>query len=370
MRPAARSWVGLVAVVVVACIGALGKVIASDAPAAPPAEATALTVAPVAVRPDVWPTFVHATGPVAAREEIAIAAEVDRARLVKVVVDVGDVVRQGQLVALLDDAQLRLEADELQAERERVAVALRLARMTLARSRSLTAGGAASRQDLERQEAEADTAQAEHQRLSARLALKRMQLARTRILAPGAGVVSRRTASTGAVVAAGDELLRLLPDQPLEWHAELTAAQLLRVEAGQRVHLQSPDGRTATGTVRRVAPTVSVTSRLGRAVVALPRGSPVRAGMFTEGRIAIGESTALVLPASAIALRDGRPQVARLLGEGPTRRVQLVTVSTGRRQDDDVEVTDGLRAGEDVVRDGAGLLGDGDHVRLVAEAVR
>ena len=378
MSPAAKSLRLLGAVIVVACVGAVGKVIASAGtaplPASAPeplAEAVALTVAPVALRAEAWPTFVHTSGAVMAREEIAIAAEVDQVRLIKVAVDVGDTVRQGQVLALLDDAQLRLEAAELEAARESVAVALRLARATLTRSRSLTAGGAASRQDLERQEAEADTAQAEHARLSARLALKRLQLARTRIVAPRAGVISRRSASTGAVVAVGEELFRVLRDQQLEWRAELSSMQLARVRAGQRVRIQAPDGPAATGTVRQVAPTLSATSRLGLAIVDLAPGeAAVRAGMFTQGRIAIGDAQAQVLPASAVVLRDGRTQVARLVGEGRTRRVQLVAVSTGRRQDGDVEIVEGLRPGEEVVRAGAGLLGDGDAVRIAAEAVQ
>lgn len=370
MKRVSRPLCLLGAVIVIACVGAVSRVLASAAAPPPPPDAVALTAAAVAVRSEVWPTYVHTAGPVAAREEIGIAAEVGQVRLVEVRVDVGDRVREGQLVARLDGTQLRLEAVELDAERVRAAAALRLARSTLARSRSLESGGAVSRQELERQEADADTARAEHDRVSARLALKRLQLARTRIVAPRAGVVSRRTALAGAIVASGEELFRVVRDHQLEWRAELTSSQLALVASGQGVQLQAPDGGAAAGSVRQVAPMVSTTSRLGLAVVDLAPGSALRAGMFTEGRIAIGDAAALVLPASSIVVRDGRPRVARLTGSGPTRRVDFVAVGTGRRQGRDVEVTDGLSVGDDVVREGAGLLGDGDRVRLAAGGMR
>lgn len=366
-----RAWNPMAATLAVALAAGAGTVwtvraaaTGGAAPAAAPA--TTLTVNGTSVKRSTWPQRLQASGAIAPREEISVAAEVGGVRIAQVHVDVGDAVAAGQVLARLDDATLKAEEAELAAELQRASAALRQARTTLDRNSSLDAAAAISPHELEQHRVQAEMAAGEQARLAAKLELKRVQLQRTLVRAPHGGVVSSRTALTGSVAAGGQELFRLLRDNRMEWRAELTAAQLAQVRPRQPVTLQLPDGSGAQGVVRQVAPTVAAQSRMGVAFADLDQGGGARAGMYATGSLDIGSAPALVLPASAVVLRDGRTTVARLSRAGDVHRVTVVPVQVGRRQGAEVEVLGGLQLGDEVVQTGAGLLGEGDLVRLVA----
>jgi RND family efflux transporter MFP subunit len=329
---------------------------------------SALAVEATQVEAVSWPTLIQASGVFAAKEEIHVVAEVSGVRLTEVRVDVGDRVQKGQQIAQLDDVELRSQKAELVAEVAKAASAWRNASLQLERSQQLDADAALSQQDLERLQMQMERAWAELESATARLDLKRIQIQRTRIVAPHGGVVSARSAALGTVTSTGQELFRVLRDNRLEWRAELTAAQLSQVRAGQRVTLTLPDGTISLGRVRQVAPTVDSRSRMGLAYVDIESGDQARAGMYAAGRVHVGKTDAMVLPASAMLVRDGRTSVAKIQRGDGVPRVSMVAVTVGRRQGRLVEVVDALQAGEEVVLSGAGLLGDGDQVRVISSA--
>jgi multidrug efflux pump subunit AcrA (membrane-fusion protein) len=88
--------------------------------------------------------------------------------------------------------------------------------------------------------------------------------------------------------------------------------------------------------------------------------------MYTGGRIVLGESDALVIPASALAMHDGRNNVAVVVDRDGVERVSLREVTTGRREGNSVEVVHGLAGTERIVGNGAGLLNEGDLVTLAS----
>lgn len=332
------------------------------------AAAPALTVEATRVSVASWSNVIQATGLIAPREEVSVAAEVGNVRIVGVHVDVGDSVLKGQRIADLDDVELRSQEAELAAEVARAGAQWRNARSQLDRGLRLEGEAALSEQDLEQLRASEEASRAAAEGADARLESKRLQIRRTRIVAPCDGVVSARSALLGVVTSPGQPLFRVLRDNLLEWRAELTAAQLSQVQASQRVDFLLPDGSTAAGRVRQLAPTVDPASRLGLAYVDVDPGTPWRAGMYALGHVNVGSAEALVLPASALVVRDGRTSVAQLrLVEG-AHRVSMTPVTVGRRQGDSIEVVEGLRPGDEVVLSGAGLLGDGDAVRVVSAA--
>ena len=182
------------------------------------------------------------------------------------------------------------------------------------------------------------------------------------VRAPVAGVVSARSVQPGQVVSAGSELLRLIRDGRLEWRAELAQADLLRVGEGAAVFVQSTVGGEVPGTVRRVSPALDAQRRIGTIYADLPEPGDLRAGMFAQGRIALGEGSALLVPMDALARRDGRAHVFVVGDDG---RVQERVVETGAVFGERIEVRSGLDGSERVVTRGAGFLGDGDLVRVV-----
>jgi RND family efflux transporter MFP subunit len=200
---------------------------------------------------------------------------------------------------------------------------------------------------------------------------QRLRLKYTQVVAPDAGIISARSATVGAVAGVGTEMFRMIRQGRLEWRAEVTAAELPRVKAGQKVVVKTASGASVQGRVRTVAPTVDAQNRVALVYVDLPPAlsadAPLKAGMFATGEFALGESAALTVPQQAVVVRDGFAYVFRLNADS---RVSQLKVTTGRRLGDRVEVTAGLPADTLVVTSGAGFLNDGDLVRQVPNPVR
>lgn len=329
-------------------------------PAEPPPALT-VAVAPAAVRALARP--VVGDGSVVAWQELVLGTEASGLRVVEVAVEEGEAVRQGQLLVRLDDALPRALRDQAVAAVEEAEAALRLAEQDLARTAALARSQAAAQQALDQRRAAAAQAEARLAAARGRLAEAEARLAQTRILAPSDGVVSRRTALLGAVVAPGQEMVRLIRDGRLELDARVPELDLARVRPGQEVRVVHGE-RAIAGRVRAVAPVVSQETRLGLVHIALPPESGLRPGMFARAEIAAGEARGLAVPQEAIVLRGGRPAVF-VLPPGADR-VALRAIATGARREGFVEVTEGLAPGEAVVVAGAGFLNDGDRVRVAA----
>ena len=120
------------------------------------------------------------------------------------------------------------------------------------------------------------------------------------------------------------------------------------------------------------APSVDPQTRNGLVYVDLPSAAAdiLSAGMFVRGQFEFGRRPALSLPQSAVLLRDGFSYVFRIdpaaAGADHLATVRQVKVGSGRRNDDRIEISSGLAAGEMVVASGGAFLADGDTVRLVA----
>lgn len=328
----------------------------------------ALTVALVTPEPVKWADEISASGAISAWQEAVVSAEVSGLRLREINVDVGDQVTRGQVLARFDDAVMLAQVAQQKALVEQAVARLAEADANAVRAESLRKRAAISEQERIQFVTRADAARAELDSAKARLVSAELNLRFTTVHAPDDGVVSARTAMLGAVTGPGAELFRLVRQNRLEWRAELTGAQLLAVSAGQQATLTLPDGSTAIGSVRQVAPVLDAKSRTGVAYVELDRTqSPsARAGMFASGAIVTGERTGIAVPASAVVLRDGY-QYVFVVGED--ERVQAVKVETGRREGELVEITDGIVATQAIVGAGAAFLNSGDPVRVVENAV-
>lgn len=310
----------------------------------------ALTVTTTTPRGVQWPVTLNATGAIAPWQEASVGTQVGGYQLIEVRVNVGDTVRRGEVLARLDSALLRAEEAQLRANDEQ-AIADRQ------RALALQLEGAISDQEVLQFETAAKVS-------AALLASKRLQLRYTEVVAPDDGVISARTATLGAVAAAGDELFRLIRGGRFEWRGELTAVQLASVAKGQLVELTLPDGSAAKASVRDTAPSLNEQSRLGLVYADLVPGSRARAGMYASGEILVEDTPALIVPAETVVIRDGRTYVFEIADGTATPAIALKPVTLGRRRDDHVEIISGLTGTETLVSAGAGFLGDGDIVRL------
>lgn len=323
-----------------------------------------LTVTVTAPREAQWARRLTASGVVAPWQEAIIGAQTSGLSIVRLDAAVGDVVRRGQILARFDTATLRAEQEQLEAALAQAHGVAAQAHANRARALQLKSSGGISEQELERYVTEAITAKAQVASAQAQLEAKRLHLRQADVVAPDDGVISARSATLGAVANNGQELFRLVRQNRLEWRGEFTANQLANVVIGQKVTLQLPEGQSAKARVRQVSPMLDTRSRLGLVYADIEPGSMARGGMYVDGRIALTSSPALIVPATSVVVRDGRSIIFRVEGTDNESKVQAQQVTVGRRQGAEIEILDRLKAGQRIVAQGAGLLDDGDTVRI------
>jgi RND family efflux transporter MFP subunit len=331
---------------------------------APARSLASLSVTAAVPREAQWARTLDASGAIAPWQEAIIGARTSGLSIARLDVAVGDVVRRGQLLARLDTATLRAEEAQLEAALTQAHGVAAQAEDNRTRALQLKGSGGISEQEVQRYITEAVTAKAQVASAQAQLEAKRLQLHQADVVAPDDGVISARTATLGAVTNNGQELFRLVRQSRLEWRGEFTATQIASIAIGQDVTLQLPEGQRAKARVRQIAPLLDTRSRLGLVYADIEPVSMARGGMYVDGRITLDPSPAQVVPASSVVVRDGRSIVFRLTGAGDESKVRAQPVSVGRRMGSEVEVLDTLAANERIVAQGAGLLADGDIVRI------
>jgi RND family efflux transporter MFP subunit len=339
------------------------QVLAPLVPGAKPA----LTVTTTQAQTQALAIQLSANGSVAAWQEAVVGSESNGLRLAEVLVNVGDVVKSGQVLARFADEGVQADVAQARAGVNEASAQAGEATANADRVRALQGTGTFSGQQANQYLTAEQTARARVESAKAALASQVLRLKYTQVLAPDAGVISARTATVGAVVGNGTELFRLIRQGRLEWRAEVTAAELGRLVVGTRVSITAGSGSPLQGRVRMVAPTVDPQTRTGLVYVdltTLPQGKAgaVKPGMFARGEFELGNSQALTVPQQAVVVRDGFSYAFRLNAD---QRVSQVKLTTGRRVGERVEVLEGISLDAVLVASGAGFLNDGDLVKVV-----
>ena len=332
-----------------------------------PSAKPALTVTTTQPQTQLLANQLSANGSVAAWQEAVVGSESNGLRLAEVLVNVGDVVKSGQVLARFADDGVQADVAQARAGVNEALAQAGEATANADRVRALQGTGTFSGQQISQYLTAEQTARARVESAKAALAAQLLRLKYTQVLAPDAGVISARTATVGAVVGVGAELFRLIRQGRLEWRAEVTSAELSRMVAGTRVSVTAASGAPLQGRVRMVAPTVDPQTRTGLVYVDLPvvpgtSPSAARPGMFARGEFELGTSPALTVPQQAVVVRDGFSYAFRL---NTDQRVSQTKLQIGRRAGDRVEVLAGASASDVLVASGAGFLNDGDLVKVV-----
>jgi RND family efflux transporter MFP subunit len=340
-----------------------------------PKRAGAQDAAPVAVSAVLaqakdWPAGYEATGTVRARTSGAISSRI-MGYVQQVSVQVGDRVRQGQLLITIDSSDLepnvrRAEAGRTEAQSalpeadSAVAAAkanLDLAQTTFKRIEDLASKNSISRQEFDESSARLKAAQANYEMARARRTQLDSKLAQAdqevrsasvmrdyaRIAAPFAGVVTAKSVEPGNLATPGAPLLTIEKEDGFRLEASVDESRLASVKAGQsaRVFIDSI-GEDLTARVGEVVPSVDPGSRTYIVKIDLPANPKIRSGMFGRALFQTGSRSAVTAPASALVER-GQLQAVYVLEDGRAR-TRLVTV--GARSKDAVEILSGLSAGE------------------------
>ena len=290
---------------------------------------------------------IAATGQIEAVQSIDLSPEVD-GRIVEIEAREGQEVDQGTPLFKVDDAVLKAQVAQLEAQRD-------LAQQALARAKELAQQNASSAADLEQAEATARSAQAQYD-------LQRIRLDRTTVRAPFAGAVGQRYVSLGDYVTNTTKLVSLHTVNPQRAAFQVPERFARDLKPGQQVSFRvaAIPGRDFTGEVDFVDPVVQLPGRtiLIKARVPNP-GRLLQPGMFIEAHLVTAvRPKAIVIPEEAVVPAEGANAVW-VVAEG---KVSRRPVELGVRTPGFVEVTKGVNAGEQVVVGGLELLAPGAPV--------
>ncbi len=268
-----------------------------------------------------------------------------RGRLTAVLVEEGQRVTQGQVMARLDDREAQARLIELEARAT-------FAAEDLGRTRQLVARDIATRAQLDRAESEARA-------MRAAFEAQQRRLDDYLVRAPAAGIVLRRDAEIGEIVDTPAALFYVGEPRPLRVTAEVDEEDIARVAPGQRALLRAEafPGQPLSATVAQITPMGNSTRKTFRVRLALPDDTPLRIGMTVESNIVLRETPdAVLVPGNAV--REGHVFV---IEDGRARRRAVVAGVQGPSV---TELRSGLSAGAVVVLSPPAGLSDGQAVRV------
>lgn len=258
---------------------------------------------------------IEAPGTLAARRPMPVGVVGEGGQVLRVTVDAGDWVQQGQVLAVIDRSVQVQQAAAQSAQIEVARADANLAQANLDRALQLVARGFVSKADVDRLTATRDAAVARVKVAQAQLSEQRARNQRLNILAPATGYVLSRAVEPGQTVGGGTPaLFTIASGGEMEMLAQLSEEQLAKLSVGTVANIQ-PTGsdQVFEGQVWQIAPVIDQTSRQGTARIALAFNPALRPGGFATARISSGTFPATVLPESAV-LADPKGSFVYIVG--------------------------------------------------------
>jgi len=339
------------------------------------------TVSVTTVTHDTSPSSVSLPGALTAVQTAAIYARTPgyvRRRLV----DIGSRVRAGQLLADIDAPDLDQQVAQARGVVAQTRAAQELAQANLVRWQALAVDSAVTAQEVDQMQATFNEAVANSNSAEANLERLLQLQAYERVVAPFAGVITARNVDPGALVGTAGGVSATLPAgsgsapgslftiaqaDTLSVYVTVPEDYAAAVAVGKPAVVTVPalPGDTLRGRVARTAGSLDATARtlLTEVRVANPKGVFLP-GMYAQVQLALGAGTPpLRVPATALVIRDGPPQVVTV---GPDSTARYQTVTIGRDLGSWVEVTGGLAQGVHIVINPPADLQDGARVRVAS----
>lgn len=269
-------------------------------------------------------------------------------RIEALLVNPGQAVRKGDVLATLDSREVKARLDSAQAVLEQ-------ASRELKRISKLVKDGAATA-------SEEDAAQARYRVATAAAAEAETFLGHAQVVAPFSGVITRKMADVGDLASPGRSLLEIEDPTQLRLEADVAESLLDQVRLGSRFRVRVASLKdTVEGVVSEMAPIAESVSRTYLVKLDLPSVAGLRAGQFGRVAIPTGEAAVPHIPAEAI-LQRGQLEYVFVTDSG---KAQLRLIRTGKRLEAGVEIVSGLNLGEKVVVDDPSRLAEGQPVEVL-----
>ena len=344
---------------------------------------------------------VTVNGTLAAYDQTTVSVKVP-GRLKSISVDLGTVVRRGQLIGQLEPEDYKLRVQQAEAALAQARARLGLspegtddrvdpaqtatirqaqavldeARFNRSRAQKLVEQGVVSRAEFDSADAAYKVAQGKYQdaleeirnrqgllaQRRSELALARQQLADSSIYAPMAGIVQEKRASVGEYLAAGTPVVNIVQMDPLRLQAEVPERDAPNVRSGQNVRVTvEGDANVYMGQIKRLSPTIKEQNRMLIVEADVRNNGRLRPGSFAHAEIVTNDSSmAVTVPSKSVVVFAGIEKVIIVQNGKALEK----PITTGRRINDWTEVLAGVKVGESVIVD-PGNLQSGQAVQVV-----
>ncbi len=305
--------------------------------------------------------IVTATGMLAARQEMPVGAVGEGGLVTRVLVQPGNWVAAGQVLAVVDRQVQAQQSNQLVAQISASQAEARLAQSEVDRAQALVSRGYISKADMQRKMATRDGANARVLVARAQLAENSARIGRLDIRAPASGLILTRAVEPGQVVSAGAGVLfRIAKGGEMELKADISEMDVSRMRVG------SPAGVVPVGSAQefrgqiwQVSPVIDPAKRQGAARIALAYNEALRPGGFASARITSGMVEAPFLPESAVQ-SDAKGNYVFVVD--PANKAVRRPVTVGSVTDKGVSILSGLTGTEQVVLSAGGFLNSGEVV--------
>ena len=361
-----RNRVALVSMVAVTLVAALvawrlhTKSMAAAAAAAdkaPPARVTVIRAVPREIA-----SAVSITGIISARNDLPIGPEGEGGRISAVLVDVGQRVRRGQILARVEPGMAESQVAAATAAMEDARASAAAAQAELARAER--ARDSFSVEELERRRTAANTAAAHVGVTTAQAQQARTNWGRTKVVAPSDGIVLTRNAEVGQIASGGTALFHIAQDGEIEMRAQVAEQEMPRLKIGQPVEVYVTGvAAPYVGKVWQLGAVIDPQSRQGSVRVLLPGSdNNLRPGAFARATVQAGSSLGVLVPQTALQSEAGSSYVLIVDGES---RVQRRAVNVAGARAEGLLISSGLQDNDRIVAIAGAFLHDGETVNAI-----
>ncbi|RNF33597.1 efflux RND transporter periplasmic adaptor subunit [Paracoccus methylarcula] len=306
---------------------------------------------------------VPVVGTLMARQEVQVYSQVSGHEITELLVEAGDSVEKGQVLARLSTDTLAARLAQAEAGYQQAEAALKQAVTTLERARRLRSSNNASQATLDDAVAAEANAQAGLAQAEAARRIAQLDLDRAEITAPVSGLVVERNAVLGGLSgSASGPLFTLLADGKIEMSAEVIETALQKVSIGDPAEIRVAGLGSITGEVRLIPASVDPVTRLGKMRISLEAVPGLRTGLFASGWVITAKREAVTVPATAV-LSDDQGDRVQVVEDGVVRSRP---VKAGLLWQERREILEGIEEGEQVIARSGAFFRDGDMVKAVS----